>query len=87
MILHIVIFSVEFPEILQYLLNNFVVSIHRAATVGKKIWKMKFFPGQGMSGNLQMARKIWKGLTKSGNLKINGFGRLQKHYIFYYEIV
>ena len=46
---------------------------------GKNIWKMKFFPGQGKSGNfvegqgnLELTRKV---MEKSGNLKINGYGR------------
>ena len=46
---------------------------------GKNIWKMKFFPGQGKVrefmddlGNLE---RTWKVREKSGNLKINGYGR------------
>ena len=45
---------------------------------GKNIWKMKFFPGQGsgnfvdVQGNLE---RTWKVREKSGNLKINGYGR------------
>ena len=39
---------------------------------GKNIWKKKFFPGQG---TFWMAWVILKGLAKSGNFKINGYGR------------
>ena len=46
---------------------------------GKNTWKMKFFPGQGKvrefvddQGNLE---RTWKVKEKSGNLKINGYGR------------
>ena len=46
---------------------------------GKNIWKMKYFPGQGKvrefvdgQGNLE---RTWKVREKSGNLKINGYGR------------
>ena len=47
--------------------------------VRKNIWKMKFFPGQGNAGefvddqgNLE---RTWKVREKSGNWKINGYGR------------
>ena len=53
---------------------------------GKNIWKMKFFPGQGKSGsfvdgqgNLEMT---WKVREKSGNLKINGYGRQSLENLF-----
>ena len=50
---------------------------------GKNIWKMKFFAGQGkvreFCGWLEKFRKdlekTRKGREKSGNLKINGYGR------------
>ena len=46
---------------------------------GKNIWKMKFFPGQEKSGNFvdgqRNLERTWKVREKSGNLKINGYGR------------
>ena len=40
---------------------------------------MKFFPGQGKSGNFVDGQgtleRTWKVGEKSGNLKINGYGR------------
>ena len=40
---------------------------------------MKFFPGQGKSGNFVDGQgnleRTWKVRVKSGNLKINGCGR------------
>ena len=49
---------------------------------GKNIWKMNFFPGQGKSGDFVDGQgnleRIWKVREKSGNLKINGYGRHRK---------
>ena len=54
---------------------------------GKNVWKMKFFPGQGIArnfvdvqGNLE---RTWKVGEKSGNLKINSYGSRQKIYLFF----
>ena len=50
---------------------------------GKNIWKMKFFPGQENlvdgQGNLE---GTWKVREKSGNLKINGYGRQSSENLF-----
>ena len=51
------------------------------------IWKMKFFPGQGKSGNFVNGQgnfeRTWKIREKSGNFKINGYGRQSpKIYLF-----
>ena len=53
---------------------------------GQNIWKMKFFPGQGNvrefldgQGNLE---RTWKVREKSGNLKINGYGRQSSENLF-----
>ena len=53
---------------------------------GKNIWKMNFFPGQGKvrefvdgQGNLE---RTWKVREKSGNLKINGYGRQSRKFIY-----
>ena len=43
---------------------------------GKIIWKIIFFPGQG---NLE---RTWKIREKSGNLKVNGYGRQLSEKIF-----
>ena len=55
---------------------------------GKNIWKMKFFQGQGKvrevcgcQGNLE---RTWKVREKSGNLKINGYGRQTSENLFIY---
>ena len=43
---------------------------------GKIICKMKFFPSQGILWMVrEIKKKTWKVREKSGNLKINGFGR------------
>ena len=50
---------------------------------------MKFFPGQGKSGNFVDGQgnleRTWKVREKSGNLKINGYGRqsLKKLFILF----
>ena len=53
---------------------------------GKNIWKMKFFQGQGKSGKFMDAQgnseKSWKVREKSGNLKINGYGRQSSENLF-----
>ena len=53
---------------------------------GISIWKMEFFPGQGKvwefvdgQGNLE---RTWKVREKSGNLKINGYGRQTSENLF-----
>ena len=53
---------------------------------GKNIQKMNFFPGQGKvrefcgwPGNLE---RTWKFREKSGNLKINGYGRQSSENLF-----
>ena len=62
-----------------FLLRCFNVVFRRVATVRENIWKMEFFPGQGKSGNLVDGlgnlERTWKVREKSGNLKINGYGR------------
>ena len=40
------------------------------------------FSRSGSQGIVWMVREIWKGLEKSGNLKINGYCSLQKLYLF-----
>ena len=54
----------------------------RVATVRENVWKMKSFSGQGKvrefcgwPGNLE---RTWKVREKSGNLKIDSYGNLQK---------
>ena len=53
---------------------------------GKNIWKMKFFPGQGKSGNFVDCQgnleKTWKVREKSGNLKINGYDKQTSENLF-----
>ena len=60
---------------------------------GKNIWKMKFFPGQGKVREFcgwpgkfyGWPGKFRKGLEsqgKSGNLKINGYGRQSSENLF-----
>ena len=53
---------------------------------GKNTWKIKFFPGRekvrefcGGQGNLE---RTWKVREKSGNLKINGYGRQSSENLF-----
>ena len=45
----------------------------------QKFIEMKFFPGQGKSRNFvdgqENIEQTWKVREKSGNLKINGYGR------------
>ena len=53
---------------------------------GTNIWKMKFFPGQGrvrefVDGQGKLER-TWKVRGKSGNLKINGYGRQTSENLF-----
>ena len=47
---------------------------------------MKFFPGQGKSGNFVDGQgnleRTWKVREKSGNLKINGYGRQSSENFF-----
>ena len=49
---------------------------------GKNVWKMKFFPGQGkvreFCGWPGKFRKDLEVREKSGNLKIDSYGSLQK---------
>ena len=54
--------------------------------LGINIWIMKFFPGQGKvrnfvdgQGNLD---RTWKVREKSGNLKINSYGRQSSENLF-----
>ena len=50
---------------------------------GKNIWKMKFFPGQGKVREFcGWLGKFRKRLGKSGNLKINGYGRHSSENVF-----
>ena len=50
---------------------------------GKNIWKMNFFSRSGnlvgSQGNLE---RTWKVREKSGNLKINGYGRQPSENLF-----
>ena len=53
---------------------------------GKYIWKMKYFPDQGkvrelLDGQGHLER-TWKVREKSGNLKINGYGRQSSENLF-----
>ena len=52
---------------------------------GKNVWKMNFFQAGEKSGNfvddLGNLERTWKVREKSGNLKINGYGSLQKIYL------
>ena len=52
------------------------IELTRVATVRAKYLENEIFPGQGKVGILWIAREISKGLGKSGNLKINSYGRL-----------
>ena len=46
------------------------IHVYRVAMVREKVWKMKFFPGQGKVGEFEFeSRKIAK-REKSGNFKI-----------------
>ena len=50
--------------------------------LGKNIWKMNFFPGQGKVREFCK----WQGNSergKSGNLKINGYGRQSSENLFF----
>ena len=53
---------------------------------GKNIWKMKFFQVREKSGNFVDGQgnlaKTWKIREKSGNLKINGYGRQTSENLF-----
>ena len=54
---------------------------------GKNIWKMIFFEVRGKSGNFVDGQgnleRTWKVREKSGNLKINGYGRQSsENYLF-----
>ena len=50
---------------------------------GKNIWKVKVFPGQGKVGEFSgWPGKFRKDLEKSGNLKINGYGRQSSKNLF-----
>ena len=53
---------------------------------GKNIWKMKFFPGPGKSGNFVNGQgnleRTWKVRETSGNLKKNGNGRQSSKNLF-----
>ena len=57
--------------------------MHRVATVREKYLENEIFSRPGKSrGILLMAREIEKGLGKSGNLKINGYGRQSSENLF-----
>ena len=45
------------------------------------MWKI-FSRSRKSQGFLRMAREIYKGLEKSGNLKINGYGRQSSETLF-----
>ena len=50
---------------------------------GKNVWKMKFFPGQGKVREFcgwlgKFLERTWKVREKSGNLKRDSYGSLQK---------
>ena len=53
---------------------------------GKMSGNMKFFQVREKSGNFVDGQgnleRTWKVKEKSGNLKINGYGSLQKFYLF-----
>ena len=55
----------------------------RVTTVREKYLENEiFFQVREKSGNLWMAREIKKGLGKSENLKINGYGRQSSENLF-----
>ena len=60
--------------------------MQKQAVSGKNIWKMKFFPGQGevreFCGWSGKFRKDMESREKSGNLKINGYGRQTSENLF-----
>ena len=49
---------------------------------GKNIWKRKFFLHREKSGNFVDRQGNFKGLGKSGNLKINSYGRQTSENLF-----
>ena len=53
---------------------------------GKNIWKINFFQVREKSGNFVDGQgyleKTWKVREKSGNLKINGYGRQTSENLF-----
>ena len=53
---------------------------------GKNIWKMNFFQVREKSGNFVDGQgnleRTWKVREKSGNLKINGYGRQTSENLF-----
>ena len=53
---------------------------------GKNIWNLKFFQGREKSGNFVDGQgnleRAWKVGEKSGNLKINGYGRQSSENLF-----
>ena len=65
----------------KYLYPRHISGLPRS---GKNIWKMKFFPGQGKVREFcGWSVKFRKDLEKSGNLKINGYGRQTSEHLFF----
>ena len=64
----------------------FFFLVPRLPRSGKNVWKMKFFPGQGkvreFCGWSGKFRKDLESQEKVRELKINGYGSLQKIYFF-----
>ena len=73
------------PKCYFHNLSNFIKD-HSATGLpwsGKNVWKMNFFPGQGKVREFcGWPVKFRKVREKSGNLKINGYGSLQKIHLF-----
>ena len=73
------------PNILfekQYFASTIIPSLFRVATVREKYLENEIFSWSGKSeGIWWMAREIEKGLGKSGNLKINGYGRQSSEFL------